>query len=224
MPISLRLAIPQDAQAISQIIDLAFHEQVNLQQIQKLILDASHYTWIAEIVKSKEVVGFVDGFMTIAQDGTRRLELDLIAVHPEFAGQGIGKQLIQAFSENVIDADIIRALVAVNNTAMQRAMTATGYQSEAQAHSLYISSNSAEKTNRATESHLFPVETFTYSGIWLEGEITRDAIKAAQYECQKQGYDVLGAVISTENNAAIELMQSTGFEFIKDFQWWTKIL
>jgi ribosomal protein S18 acetylase RimI-like enzyme len=223
MPISLGLAIPQDAQAISQIIELAFHEQASFEQIQQLIIDGNHCTWVAETVESKEIVGFVDGFMTIAQEGTRRFELDLIAVHPDFAGQGIGKQLIHTFSENVIDADIIRTLVAVNNTAMQRAMTATGYQLETQVHSLYISSNSDEKTNRATESHLIPVETFTYSGIWLEGEITKEAIQAAQYQRQKCGSDVIGAVISTENTKAIELVQSTGFEYIKDFQWWTKI-
>jgi ribosomal protein S18 acetylase RimI-like enzyme len=223
MPISLGLAIPQDAQAISQIIELAFHEQASFEQIQQLIIDGNHCTWVAETVESKEIVGFVDSFMTIAQDGTRRLELDLIAVHPDFAGQGIGKQLIQVFTENIQAADIIRALVAVNNTAMQRVMTTTGYQLEAQSQSLYISSESSKEASETVETHLIAVETFTYSGIWLEGEITLEAIHAAQYQRQKFDFDIVGAVISNANIEAIQLIQSAGFEHVKDFQWWTKI-
>lgn len=219
MPITIRAAMPQDAQAISQIIDLAFHEQANSEQIQKLIANNKHHTLV---VVSDKVLGFIDGFMTIAQDATKRLELDLLAVHPDFTGQGIGKQLISTFTENTQDIDTTRVLVATNNTLMRHAMKATGYQLDPQAQALYISSDSAEKTEISAEAHLISVETFTYSGIWLEGEITLEAIKSAQYQRQKQASDVVGAVISPENKDAIETVKSAGFEHVKYFQWWTK--
>lgn len=219
MPISLRPAIPQDAQAIAKIIDLAFHEEANSAQIQKLIVNNKHHTLIAA---SNKVLGFIDGFITITQDGTKRLELDLLAIHPDFTGQGIGKQLIGTFTENIQDVDLIRALVAVNNIPMHHAMTATGYQLDQQTRALYISSDSAEKTEKPAEAHLIPVETFTYSGIWVEGEISKDAIAAAQYQRQKFSFDVVGAVISNANSEAIQLVQSAGFEYVKGFQWWAK--
>jgi GNAT superfamily N-acetyltransferase len=211
--------MPQNAQAIADIVQLAFHEQANPVHIQRLIASGEHQTWVAVADK---VVGFVDGFLTIAQDGTKRLELDLLGVHPDFTAQGIGKQLINAFSENVGSADIIRALVAVNNKPMQHAMLATGYQLEPQEQALYLVSDNAEKTQRSPATHLILVETFTYSGIWLEGEITIESIKAAQYQGQKQGVGVVGVVIPTENSKTVQVLQSAGFEHVKDFQWWTK--
>lgn len=219
MLILVRAAMPQDAQTIAEIIRLAFHEEANSEQIQRLIDSESHHSYVAA---SDKVVGFVDGFSTLAPDGKKRLELDLIAVHPDFSGQGIGKQLIQVFSENVLNVDMIRALVAVNNNPMHRAMKATGYQLNPQVHALYIASCAGEKVENPPKIHLIPVETFTYCGIWLEGEISTEAILAAQYQCQKLAYDIVGAVVPTENAQAVETLNDANFEYIKDFQWWTR--
>jgi len=217
MPILLRAAIPQDAQAIAEIIEIAFHEEANSGQIQRLIASKTHFSYLAEIEKP---LGFIDGFLTITQDGTKRLELDLLAVHPDFMGRGIGKQLIRSFSEHIADADLIRTLVAVDNSPMHHAMMATGYQLIPQVHALYVSSENSEKAESPQEAHLIPVETFTYSGIWMEGKMSKEAIQSAQYQRGKRGFDVVGAVISNENKQAIAAVQQADFDYIKNYQWW----
>lgn len=220
MALTIRPAMTQDARAIAEIIQTTFHEQSDTRQIQQLIASGKHHTWVAQ---TSEVIGFVDGFLTVAQDGTRRLELDLIAVQPDFAGQGIGRQLIEAFSDNAGHYDLIRALVAVNNRPMERAMLATAYQGEPQIYALYVCAEAAGIEEVSPDAHLIPVETFTYRGIWLEGIITASALRTAQFQQQKQGFDLTGAVISTDNSQAIGFAQAAGFEFAKDYRWWTKI-
>lgn len=217
--ILVRAAIPQDAQAIAKIIKITHYEEANPQQIERLITQGNHFTWVAV---ADDIVGFVDGFITVSQNGITRGEIDLISVHSEYSGQSIGKQLIRTFSENVQNIDIIRALVAVDNTPMHRAIGVIDYQLNPQTQSLYIASENGENIVSPLESYLIPVETFTYSGIWLEGEISKEAIQSAQFQRKKRGYDVVGAVIPTQNAEAIKTVQNAGFEHVKDFQWWIK--
>ena len=219
MPILVRAAMPQDAQTIAKIIQITHNEETSIEQIQRCIESGEHFSYVAV---ADNIIGFVDGFTTVVQDGTKRGELDLISVHPDFTGHGIGKQLIRTFSENVQNVDIIRALVAVDNAPMHRAIGVIDYQLNPQTQSLYIASENGENIVSPLESYLIPVETFTYSGIWLEGEISKEAIQSAQFQRKKRGYDVVGAVIPTQNAEAIKTVQNAGFEHVKDFQWWIK--
>jgi GNAT superfamily N-acetyltransferase len=225
MPVSIRRAVPQDAQAIVDIIAAAFHEEANPTHIQAGIeankhgtCEGEHLTFVAE---DEKVVGFIDGFYTLSQTRTCRLELDLLAVHPEHSGKGIGKALINIFGEAIEDARLIRALVAVSNTPMHQAMRNTGYQMREQAMSLFISSEGKTTTGHH-QAHLIAVETFTYRGIWLEGIISKEAITTAHFVRESLNMDVVGAVVPSDAHSTIEILQASGFEFIKEFQWWEK--
>jgi ribosomal protein S18 acetylase RimI-like enzyme len=221
MPIRIRRALPQDAQAIVELIAASFHEEANPAHIQALIEGGEHLTFVAE---GENVVGFIDGFYTDMPHMRQCMELDLLAVHPEHSGKGIGKTLINAFGEASEHAQKIRALVAITNIPMHHAMQNTGYQLQEQAMSLYIASEGKAESNSQYTLQLIAVKTFTYTGIWLEGKVTKDTIKAAHARRELLGLDVVGTVIPSDAQRTIKTLQASGFEFIKEFQWWEKEL
>lgn len=213
MPIAIRRAVPQDAQAIVELLAVAFQEEANPAHIQSLIEEGEHLTFVAE---DEGIVGFIDGFYTLGLWDLMRLELDLLAVHPEHSGKGIGKALIQKFTESQEKAAFIRALVAVDNTPMHHAMRAMGYkQNDEFSFGLYIASE-GEAFPSTRRANLIPVKTFTYTGIWLEGSINRETIKAAHYMREYLGYEIVGTLCPV---AYIDLVE-TGFRFVKNFHWW----
>jgi GNAT superfamily N-acetyltransferase len=242
MPIRIRRALPQDAQAIVGLIAAAFHEEANPAHIQSLIEAGEHLTFVAE---DEQILGFIDGFYTPWKWNLRRLELDLIAVHPDYSGKGIGKALIQKFTESQDNAAFIRALVAVNNTAMQHAMKATAYKQHWNTSSLYTANEGIASPQEA-DSGLIPVKTFTYTGIWLEGRLSKESIEAAHFLRQKLGYEIVGKVVddalaskktheilhATEETIPIseaylkdlfsqsQILLDEGFQFVKQFYWW----
>lgn len=242
MPIAIRRAVPQDAQAIVDLIAAAFHEEANAAHIQALIEEGEHLTFVAE---DEKVVGFIDGFYTIGKWDLRRLELDLLAVHPEYSGKGIGKALIRKFTESQENASSIRVLVATDNTAMQHAMQATGYKQHWNTASLYIADTGTASIQMSDEG-LIPVKTLTYTGIWMEGTVSKESIEAAHYLRQALAYDLVGKVLddvfdkakTLENLSDIEdtvpildtyidslasekqILIDEGFKFVKQFHWW----
>jgi GNAT superfamily N-acetyltransferase len=95
MPDEIRRATAADAPAISSVKAAVWPgDAVDSGRIARVIASESHATHVA--VCNGAVVGFVDGFPTISCDGLCRWEVDLLAVRPDFRGQGIGVQLIAA--------------------------------------------------------------------------------------------------------------------------------
>lgn len=230
MPITIRPAIVQDAPSIAEIIKLAFGEDASSQQIQTCIEQKSFWTYVS--VSDNIVTGFVFGFMTTSIDGKQRRELDLLAVHPDYQGQGIGKKLIEHFTEDKTEADCIRALIAVGNTRMEKALTRLGYSTDNHVCGLYVSSQSIPKIDvgacystpeksDAIDSHFIPVITMTYNGIWLEGKITSQAINTA-LSSKKDQNDVVGAVVPVSDVSAINALELANFNFIKQYRRWVR--
>lgn len=220
MSITIRPMTTNDAATVSTIIQLSLGDIVETVHIQQVMAEDDHASFVA--VDNEQVIGFVDGFLTMAHDGTRRWELDLLGVHPDYQGRGAGKQLIQTFTDvaNDYGATIVRALVAADNVPMQTAMIQTGYQQQLDEYELHISSAARNQAKTPENTHLIPVNTFTYRGIWLEGEISLQAIQAANTIREKYGWDVVGAVVSQNNKSALETIHTAEFDFIKTFHWW----
>ncbi|MDQ7027073.1 MAG: GNAT family N-acetyltransferase [Anaerolineae bacterium] len=220
MPLIIRPMTSADVITVSIIIQHSLGDTVQIQHIQQVIAEDDHASFVA--VDNGQMVGFVDGFLTMAQDKTRRWELDLLAVHPDFQGRGAGKQLIQAFSDGANDygATLVRALVAIDNKPMQTAMTKAGYQQQPNIYELHISSAAGKRAKPPENAHLIPVNTFTYRGIWLEGEISLEAIYAANAIREKYDWDVVGTVVSKTNHSALGTICAAEFDFIKCFHWW----
>lgn len=221
METRVRAATLNDAEKIAEIIQLAFEELSSIEQVRLCIQQATHTTYVAEV--DNGVVGFVFGFITTALDGTKRRELDLQAVHPNYQGRGIGTKLIQHFTQDTTPADCIRALIAIGNTRMEKALTNFSYQAGEQISALYVTSQSYKlgKIIIPSHSHLIPVTTMTYNGIWIEGKVTKQAINAA-LNSKKRGNDVVGAVVPISDDAAIQALKSADFDFIKHYRRWMK--
>ncbi|MEL6405143.1 MAG: N-acetyltransferase [Chloroflexota bacterium] len=208
---------PNHALGIANCIQLSFGESASVENIARIIEEKQHTTYIS-LSPAGQVAGFVDTFQTKAQDNTSRHEIDLLAVHPDHRRNGIARKLVQA-SLRASNSDMSRALVASDNKPMQNNLHKLGFQ-QSKLHALYTASTSATLVATSTDAHLIPVDTFTYNGIWLEGNITPQAINAALYQRTQQQRDVVGVVIATDNIDAINNLQIAKFERINTYHWW----
>ena len=224
MSIRIIPAEPNHAPQIATVIRLSFEEESNAQTIASIIKAGIHHTWVA--IVDDTVVGFVDGFLTKDIGKVSRAELDLLAVHPDYQGQGIGKQLILMFTQSsaIQSADYIRTLIRFDNTPMQHAISQYGYMSDTKPHTLYIGVSQADEVDLPEHSHTVAVSTFTYSGVWLEGNISEKAIYHAQNQRDEKALEIVGTVVDKAAIETISLLQQHQFEAVNDYHWWFNAL
>lgn len=86
-----------------------------------------HGVWVAEV--GGAVAGFAWGFLARTHGHGTAWELDLLAVHPERRGHGLGRALVQAVyaAGRARGAPRCRAIVAETNVPSQRAFRAAGF-------------------------------------------------------------------------------------------------
>ncbi|MEO1288660.1 MAG: GNAT family N-acetyltransferase [Chloroflexota bacterium] len=217
MTITIKRAEPIHASGIANVFRKAFNEEITVADVGRG-LQIPHYSLVA--LEGERVVGLTGGFITTAHDGQKRLELDLQAVHPDYQGQGIGTRLIQQFCNTDTEFNLIRALVAVDRHHMHYLMTKLGFISDRQSQSLYIATQSADTAPVPEDAHVIPVTTLSYLGIWLEGNITQQAIHSALSQRPHDG--IVGAVVPANDAPVTQLLMREGFSYIKDFHWWIK--
>lgn len=223
MGIEIRAAYVRDAEAIQDIIQLAFDDAVNIERLQRLLSLSHNFTYVA--VQSEDVVGFIDNFLTVSSDNYLRLELDLLAVHPEAQGQGIAKRLIEASIEQARNLGVreIRALVASQNEVMQRACKRIGLMQSVDELGLYVISprQVASAIEHKENAHLIQVNTLTYAGIWLEGKITASTIQNAHMIGHALHVDTIGAVVNRVDSQTTALLTEQDFSHVGNYHWWT---
>ena len=184
----IRLAQPDDAQAIHRILQETWDESLRFDVFADHISSPEHQLFVA--VEAGEVVGFLSAFLV--SNPTPRWEIDLIVVHPKSQGKGIGTSLIQEALTYGSHLGIrwATASIRIDNYASQRAFAKVGWTTDAQVRSLLLWNPLAFRfgTNIPETVHLIPVDTLTYRGLWIEGFIEpqlsqqaqRDVIRAAQ--------------------------------------------
>lgn len=216
---TIRQAAQADLAAIAQIIADTFDERIEPQ--------ASHLhnnlVLVAEL--DGAVVGFAANFLTRSAVGESRFELDLLAVDPAARGRGVGFALvarcIQAASE--CGADSLRALVRTDNLAMSRICARGELLRSACPYELYIAD--AKPVNApataAHAAHLVPVDTLTYRGIWLEGDLIQSAVNLAHHRAQGEQRSRIGALISAADEHVAALLTKNGFVSVGQFFWWS---
>lgn len=223
--IHIRRALPPDGQAISQLKNAIWsHEKTDGDYCTRVIAEPDHITHIALI--DDRIVGFVDGFLTYAPDGLRRWEVDLLAVGESIRNKGIARQLIQNNLTSALDTwqiNYARSLIQVNNIASQRAFEKCQFiMPDSEYRELYVASpDNAETTLKVDErAFLIPVTTLSYQGIWLEGTITQDSLKAARAILSKHQLTTAGLLIHFADTALLDDAKQAGYTFVDRYNYW----
>jgi GNAT superfamily N-acetyltransferase len=223
--IAIRDALLEDAPAIRAIKDVVWPDDATSEgYIVKVMAQSDHHTTLALV--DNVPAGWVSGFMTAARDGQCRWEVDLLAVHPEFRGQGIAPRLIEVSVQagRARGAEVARALIHVENRASQGAFARCGFALSEPTCGLYISADAPstppEHASR-DDLHLISVCTLNYRGVWLEGALDAAGFRLAQAVRTRYGWDVAGAVIVHSAALVTEAAQSCGYDLVGDYAWWT---
>jgi len=187
------------------------------------------------VVDESRVVGFADGFLTVSAEGRPRWEVDLLALHPDYRGLGLGARLVSAsaLAGREMGAQWARALIQVENKASQRAFIRRGFKPDPNDCLLYVSSGSVtnffspiRKGKRLAvngigpDSYFISVRTLYYRGLWLEGPLEFEAFDAAQAIREHYRWEMAGAVIPVNEQAAIQAARSAGYRKIDRYGWW----
>ncbi len=222
--INIRRATPADAPAIAALQALCWSEQpADPARVAGVLAEPDHATTV--IVQDGRLAGFVDSFITLGADGARRWEVDLLAVHPECRGQGLGRVLIGANfgAGRRFAPHLARALIRLDNIASQRAFARAGFAPEPATCRLMIAADGpAHAISPPEDAHLIPVQTLTYQGVWVEGALRAEAFAAAQGVRARHGWDAAGSVIPLAQPAALEAASAAGYAPAGDYAWWTR--
>ena len=186
--LDIRLARPDDAQAIHLILQETWGESLLFDVFTYHISSPEHQVFVA--MDSGKVAGFLSAFLVPIP--VPRWEIDLILVRSTRRGKGIGTSLIEkalTYGSN-LGARWAKASIRIDNYASQRAFSKSGFTTNVQVRSLFLWGPLACKsaTHVPDTVHFIPVNTLTYRGLWIEGFIEpqlplkaqRDVIRAAQ--------------------------------------------
>lgn len=189
-----RLGQPSDAAAVGALITLTWDEATDTDWISRVIAQPTHTIWLAE--SAGELAGFCVGFPTMSHAGEKRWEIDLLAVHPSLRGQGIGKLLVAKSVQTGRErgAASQRGLIAVGNTASEKCFAAAGFAAKERCN-LWVNGPAESAESLAHSAHFIPVNTVTYSGIWVEESADRPALLAAKQQAYLEKRQTVGAVI-----------------------------
>jgi GNAT superfamily N-acetyltransferase len=224
MNIQLRKARPKDIGPITAVKRLAWpDEDCDPARVKTALAAPRHQTHVIEV--EGELVGFVDGFLTYGENSATRWEVDLLAVHPEYHGRGLGSRLIAANTQAgaAAEADLIRSLIHIDNHASEGAFARCGYEAQPGEQQLMVLQRNAEPMGSLAtldDLILILVDTINYSGIWQESHFTPKGFAAARLALKIYHRDLLGAIIPVEDTAAREAAITAGFDLIGNYRWW----
>jgi len=177
----IRLANPDDAQAIHLILQETWGESLLFDVFMDHISSPEHQVFVA--VDVGEVAGFLSAFLVPST--VPRWEIDLIIVRSKSQGKGIGTSLIEKALTygSHLGVHWAKASIRIDNHASQRAFSKVGFVTDAQVRSLLLWDPLAcESTPDVPKTvHLIPVDSLTYRGLWIEGLIESQLPLQEQY-------------------------------------------
>ena len=221
MNIAYLLATPSEIAALATIKHATWPDEDPLDPaiVATALQTPGHQTHIVAI--NGRSAGFASSFLTQSATGERRWEIDLLAVHPDFRGLGLGSKLVETAVNAAPAVAFARALIHVDNVPSQRSFARHGFQPSGSPYVLHICSQpTAHTTVLPPTAHLVPVNTLTYRGLWLEGELSPAAFQAAQTECLHQQRDLVGALLPAADSASQQTAEKCGFVAVGTYQVW----
>lgn len=218
MSVQITMAAPHDAVSLAALMSAVWpDDSADVQRIRRVLATEQHSTLLAWW--DDNLIGFVDAFMTTSLDGYRRWELDLLAVHPDFCGQGIATALVQQCSAigAAQGTEWVRALTRQDNAAVHRVFEKCGYQNMAQLYVLAVADGYG--TQAGLCPGCVPVETLTYAGVWFEGTLDRTHLETAR-QTTPQG-NICGVLIPTGHDV-LDSSTTSGYTVVGNYQWWKR--
>ncbi|MDE2636675.1 MAG: GNAT family N-acetyltransferase [Chloroflexota bacterium] len=222
MKVMIGRATPEDALALASLAADALATRIDADspRVRKILNEG--LTFVARIDES--IVGFASNFFTFDQEGRRRFELDLLAVAPGAQGRGIGGRLVEASLAAARDSKpvLIRTLVRSENWSMQRLCRRHGFTLSPCEYHLFVSvPRPVARQTQGHQARLIPVETLNYSGIWLEGALSQEALDDALWTASQSDRSVIGAVIPSDASHESDLLRANAFNNLGEYNWWT---
>jgi len=218
---SIRRAAPGDAPGIAAIHRLAWpREEMDPARVGRVLAEREGATFVA--AGPGGIVGFIDSFPTRDPAGGIRWELDLMAVHPDHRGGGLGGRLVRAAVRVGLEwgASPVRGLVRVENLASRRMLTWCAFRPEPIERCLMVADpGTAGSPARAYAAacRVIPVRTLTYRGWWLE---PRAHPSRPGPDAEGPDPEIIGMVVAREDRAARESARAAGFRVAGRFHWW----
>lgn len=218
----MRQITQSDAPKLAQLIRATgLDDNPDPERIARVSLESNHVTLI-ETAADGELIGFVDAFSTVAQDGTSRWEVDLLGVHPNYWGKGIARSLVREVAKVGRETGMTqaRALVKISNDASAMAFQRCGFTPFGSLCDLVVSDAPvSDQLSAPADAHLISVATLTYSGLWVEGNQSSEALRCAQSVRVRYGWDVAGAVIPED-----DYIEGAGYQSAGKYRWLTLTL
>jgi GNAT superfamily N-acetyltransferase len=216
MEFAIRMATAGDAPGIAAVAASVWPEEpLDAATIATLLPEPMRCTHVA--VQGATIVGFVDGFITRASDGTARWEVDLLAVSPRAQGRRLGRSLVAASvaAGDALGVARARALIRVGNIGSERAFAACGFTPDPFESALWVG-DGLTIVGEPTGLHVVPVRTFRYAGTWLEA-VTVSGIGALHRDPED---GVVGAVIPLTDRDTVHAATDTGLHDEGAFRFW----
>lgn len=222
MMFDIRPAAPHDAKTVAALMRAAWpDDDVDVPRVKQILAGGQHSTLIAWVGQAP--AAFVDAFLTISAEGVRRWELDLLATAPEFRGRGAAGVLVSACEAagRASGAALVRALTREDNIPVHRVFARADYHTDGILRVLAVADALAGETPPAADAAIIPVQTLTYGGGWVEGNITPERLQAA-----RQGLtagEISGVLVPVEREI-IPTLESNGYSVLGVYSWWIKSL
>lgn len=220
--VEIRRATPDDAMGIANVQRVVWpYSHSEVAHVADVLREPYHTTYVA--VRHDFIVGYIDCFLTMTHDNIRRWEVDELAVHVNHQRQRIGQSLVQVGTEagRELDAVFARALIQIENTASQQTFIRCGYHTTAETYSLYVCNEPLQRNNAPrSDLHLIPVNTLSYRGVWLEGEIKPESFQLARRMCAQNTWNKAGVLLPVGAHKKRQAAETAGFEYVHDYHWW----
>ena len=109
---------------------------------------------------------------------------------------------------------------------MHRICQRNGFAQSSHVFELHIAETKpgAPLSTNQDRARLIPVDTLSYEGLWLEGELSQAAIDAGFSALSRGSCTRMGAVVDKNAVATSALLRANGFEIVGEYHWWTAIL
>jgi ribosomal protein S18 acetylase RimI-like enzyme len=203
--IEIREAIPADIPGIAAVVRDIWGQDILPDVCTAQIDRDACALWVT--AEGEDIAGFISAFLTLDRKGTRRWEIDLLAVRRASQGQRLGQRLVEAACQDAeaLHIPVARAAVRVDNAASRKTFQNAGFTTDGEIHKLLLWTPAASNGPSIYGGGVtfVPVDTVTYRGLWLEGltaegtqaDEQRSAVKMARAIVAWEGWANMGALI-----------------------------